>query len=102
MLQSTSAPGSLPLPSAMCMPFPRQRILMSFDTLGLAPTLLSAGLTAGFTDPASVQAAAIPEALAGHDLMVPSQTGSGKTAASMLPARNRISNMPPNKGSGVQ
>ncbi len=75
---------------------------MSFDTLGLAPTLLSAVLKAGFTEPTSVQAAAIPKALAGHDLMVSSQTGSGKTAAFMLPALNRISNMPPNKGSGVQ
>src|SRR3546814_5967554 len=102
MLQSTSAPGSLPLPSAMCMPLLRQRILMSFDTLGLAPTLLSAVLKAGFTEPTSVQAAAIPKALAGHDLMVSSQTGSGKTAAFMLPALNRISNMPPSKSSGVQ
>ncbi|NYT84941.1 DEAD/DEAH box helicase [Pollutimonas harenae] len=75
---------------------------MSFDTLGLAPSLLSAVLKAGFTEPTSVQAAAIPKALAGHDLMVSSQTGSGKTAAFMLPALNRISHMPPNKGSGVQ
>lgn len=75
---------------------------MSFDTLGLAPTLLSAVLKAGFTEPTSVQAAAIPMALAGKDLMVSSQTGSGKTAAFMLPALNRISNMPPNKGTGVQ
>ena len=75
---------------------------MSFDTLGLVPSLLSAVQKAGFTDPTSVQAAAIPKALAGHDLMVSSQTGSGKTAAFMLPALNRISHMPPNKGSGVQ
>src|SRR3546814_19862867 len=34
--------------------------------------------------------------------MVSSQTGSGKTAAFMLPALNRISNMPPSKSSGVQ
>jgi superfamily II DNA/RNA helicase len=48
-----------------------------------------------------VQEAAIPKALEGHDLMVSAQTGSGKTAAFMLPALNRISQMPPNKGSGV-
>ncbi|MBP6019545.1 MAG: DEAD/DEAH box helicase, partial [Burkholderiaceae bacterium] len=75
---------------------------MSFDTLGLAPTLLSAVLKAGFTEPTSVQASAIPKALAGHDLMVSSQTGSGKTAAFMLPALNRILNMPPTKSNGVQ
>jgi superfamily II DNA/RNA helicase len=75
---------------------------MSFETLGLAPTLLSAVLKAGFNEPTPVQAAAIPKALAGQDLMVSAQTGSGKTAAFMLPALNRISTMPPNKGTGVQ
>lgn len=75
---------------------------MSFDTLGLNPSLLSAVLKAGFTEPTPVQAASIPKALAGSDLMVSAQTGSGKTAAFMLPALNRISNMPANKGTGVQ
>src|SRR5690554_4548496 len=75
---------------------------MSFETLGLAPSLLSAVLKAGFSEPTSVQAAAIPRALAGTDLMVSAQTGSGKTAAFMLPALNRIAGMPANKGSGVQ
>ena len=75
---------------------------MSFETLGLVPSLLSAVQKAGFTAPTSVQEASIPKALAGHDLMVSAQTGSGKTAAFMLPALNRISQMPPNKGSGVQ
>ncbi|CAM4325728.1 DEAD/DEAH box helicase [Bordetella muralis] len=75
---------------------------MSFETLGLAPTLLSALQEAGFSAPTPVQAAAIPQALAGHDLMVSSQTGSGKTAAFMLPALNRIAGQPGNKGVGVQ
>ena len=75
---------------------------MSFETLGLAPNLLSAIQKTGFTEPTTVQAAAIPRALSGLDLMVSSQTGSGKTAAFMLPALNRIAHMPPNKGSGVQ
>src|SRR3546814_2960346 len=55
-----------------------------------------------FTTPTAVQAASIPKALACHDLMVSSQTGSGKTAAFMLPALNRIANNPANKGTGVQ
>ncbi|WP_353171466.1 DEAD/DEAH box helicase [Paracandidimonas soli] len=76
---------------------------MSFENLGLAPSLLSAIQKTGFTEPTSVQAAAIPRALAGHDLMVSSQTGSGKTAAFMLPALHRIAQQPSmNKGSGVQ
>ncbi|SAI67283.1 ATP-dependent RNA helicase [Bordetella ansorpii] len=75
---------------------------MSFAELGLAPTLLSALSDAGFTTPTSVQASAIPQALAGHDLMVSSQTGSGKTAAFMLPALHRIAQQPGNGGVGVQ
>ena len=75
---------------------------MSFESLGLAPTILTALQQAGFAAPTPVQAAAIPQALAGHDLMVSSQTGSGKTAAFMLPALNRIAGQPGNKGVGVQ
>ena len=75
---------------------------MSFESLGLAPKLLSAIQATGFNTPTTVQAAAIPQALAGHDLMVSSQTGSGKTAAFMLPALHRIAQMPANKGTGVQ
>jgi len=75
---------------------------MSFANLGLAPSLLSALEQAGFSEPTSVQAAAIPKALAGRDLMVSSQTGSGKTAAFMLPALHRIAGQPPHRGKGVQ
>jgi superfamily II DNA/RNA helicase len=46
--------------------------------------------------------AAIPPAMAGSDLMVSSQTGSGKTAAFMLPALHRIAQKSANKGRGVQ
>ena len=75
---------------------------MSFETLGLAPSLLSAIQKSGFTEPTAVQNAAIPKALQGHDLMVSSQTGSGKTAAFMLPALNRIATTAAHKGNGVQ
>ncbi|AZW16526.1 DEAD/DEAH box helicase [Bordetella hinzii] len=80
----------------------RQGNVMSFEDLGLSPSILSALQTAGFTEPTPVQAAAIPRALAGADLMVSSQTGSGKTAAFMLPALNRVAGLSPNKGVGVQ
>ncbi|MER1966839.1 DEAD/DEAH box helicase [Castellaniella sp. GW247-6E4] len=75
---------------------------MSFETLGLGPALLSALRAEGFDTPTSVQAAAIPQALAGRDLMVSSQTGSGKTAAFMLPALERLSHRPAQGGRGVQ
>jgi superfamily II DNA/RNA helicase len=84
----------------------QQGKVMSFEDLGLAPAILSALNEAGFTSPTPVQAAAIPMALQGQDLMVSSQTGSGKTAAFMLPALNRIAHElaqhSSNSGTGVQ
>ena len=59
---------------------------MSFESLGLHETLNRALASAGYTEPTSVQAEAIPAALGGKDLMVSSRTGSGKTASFMLPA----------------
>ncbi|MBV2182713.1 MAG: DEAD/DEAH box helicase [Castellaniella sp.] len=75
---------------------------MSFDSLGLGPKLVSALREQGIDTPTSVQSAAIPKALAGHDLMVSSQTGSGKTAAFMLPALERLSHNTGTGGRGVQ
>ncbi len=63
---------------------------MAFAELGLAPRLLEAVTAAGFTHPTPVQREAIPLALQGHDLLVSSQTGSGKTAAFMLPCLHRL------------
>ncbi|MGA8050905.1 MAG: DEAD/DEAH box helicase, partial [Burkholderiales bacterium] len=62
---------------------------MSFSTLGLHPSLLETLASLGYAEPTAVQRAAIPAALAGGDLLVSSQTGSGKTAAFMLPALER-------------
>jgi len=63
---------------------------MNFDTLNLPEPLTRALATAGYQQPTDVQAAAIPPALAGRDLMVASRTGSGKTASFMLPALVRV------------
>ena len=54
---------------------------MSFDSLNLHETLVRAVTTAGYAAPTDVQQRAIPPALAGQDLMVSSNTGSGKTAS---------------------
>ncbi|MBI5437193.1 MAG: DEAD/DEAH box helicase [Nitrosomonadales bacterium] len=62
----------------------------TFATLGLNPAILKAVEEAGYTVPTPVQAQAIPKALAGHDLMASAQTGTGKTAAFILPALQRI------------
>jgi ATP-dependent RNA helicase RhlE len=58
---------------------------MSFDTLGLQPEFLRAVADQGYTEPTPVQAEAIPLVLAGRDLMAGAQTGTGKTAAFVLP-----------------
>jgi superfamily II DNA/RNA helicase len=59
---------------------------MTFAEIGLHPAILKALTDSGYSEPTPVQQQAIPAALAGRDLMVSSQTGSGKTAAFMLPA----------------
>ena len=63
---------------------------MSFSSLGLDPSLLATLTALGYTEPTPVQLEAIPAALAGGDLLVSSQTGSGKTAAFLLPALQRL------------
>jgi|SRR5579863_7137708 len=58
---------------------------MPFEGLGLHPHLVRALRDLGFTRPTPIQAEAIPVALGGHDLIGASQTGTGKTAAFLLP-----------------
>ena len=64
---------------------------MSFDSLGLAPALLRALAEYGYTQATPIQAAAIPAALEGHDLLAAAQTGTGKTAAFALPLLQKLS-----------
>ncbi|HXD35911.1 MAG TPA: DEAD/DEAH box helicase [Rhodanobacter sp.] len=64
---------------------------MSFDSLGLAPALLRALSEYGYTQATPIQAAAIPAALEGHDLLAAAQTGTGKTAAFALPLLQKLS-----------
>ena len=58
---------------------------MSFDALGLSPELLRAVSDEGYTEPTPVQREAIPLVLARRDLLAGAQTGTGKTAAFVLP-----------------
>ncbi|KEA63400.1 ATP-dependent RNA helicase RhlE [Marinobacterium lacunae] len=62
---------------------------MSFSTLGLHAELLAVVDTLGYQTPTPIQQAAIPEVLAGHDVMAGAQTGTGKTAAFALPLIQR-------------
>ncbi|MBA6305077.1 DEAD/DEAH box helicase [Colwellia sp. MB02u-14] len=63
---------------------------VSFDSLGLPETLLSAVKSIGFENSTDIQAKTIPPLLAGKDVLGEAQTGTGKTAAFGLPALAKI------------
>ena len=67
---------------------------MPFTTLKLHPSLLKAIKELGFARPTPVQADAIPPALAGRDVLACAMTGSGKTAAFLLPIVHRLIDRP--------
>ena len=62
----------------------------AFDELGLSDTALSAVRDMGYEYPTPVQAQAIPLVLSGRDVMAAAQTGTGKTAAFLLPSLDRL------------
>jgi len=66
---------------------------MSFRALALGERILKAIEEAGYTEPTPIQAAAIPQILAGHDLIGIAQTGTGKTAAFTLPMLAKLAGM---------
>jgi superfamily II DNA/RNA helicase len=63
---------------------------MRFDELNLAPPLLQALTACGYEEPTPIQAQTIPALLAGRDVIGSAQTGTGKTAAFVLPALHRL------------
>ena len=67
---------------------------MNFTDLALAEPLARAIADKGYTAPSPIQQAAIPPALAGHDILGLAQTGTGKTAAFALPILNRLAAEP--------
>jgi ATP-dependent RNA helicase RhlE len=67
---------------------------MTFEELNLAPAILKAVLEQGYDTPTPIQAQAVPAVLAGSDLLGGAQTGTGKTAAFVLPMLQRLTNEP--------
>jgi ATP-dependent RNA helicase RhlE len=63
---------------------------MPFRALQLSPQILQAVNDAGYTEPTPIQVAAIPHILAGHDVIGIAQTGTGKTAAFVLPILTKL------------
>jgi len=62
----------------------------SFQNLKLSKQLLNSVLDQGFTTPTDIQQKAIPLAMAGHDVMGIAQTGTGKSAAFILPILHKL------------
>jgi ATP-dependent RNA helicase RhlE len=63
---------------------------MTFEDFKLNKQLLTAVAELGFSDPTEIQLKAIPQALAGHDIIGIAQTGTGKTAAYLLPILMKV------------
>lgn len=71
-----------------------------FTTLGLAPALVRAVVDEGYVTPTPIQAQVIPHVLAGRDVLGIAQTGTGKTAAFVLPLLHALASTPaPSPGS---
>ncbi len=73
--------------------------ISSFDQLGLSEKVLAAVADMGYDSPTPVQRGAIPAVLEGHDVMAAAQTGTGKTAAFLLPSLDRLGHA--KRGQGV-
>lgn len=68
--------------------------MSSFNDLNLDPKLLATLKAIGYETPTPIQATAIPLAMEGRDLIASAQTGTGKTAAFLLPAIQKMGSMP--------
>jgi len=59
--------------------------MQNFSELSISPSLKERLVAGRFTTPTPVQAAAIPQALEGKDVLATAQTGTGKTLAFLIP-----------------
>ncbi len=70
----------------------------AFAALGLNASLVRAVAQEGYTTPTPVQSQVVPHVLAGRDVLACAQTGTGKTAAFVLPLLQRLSALPKDRG----
>src|SRR4051812_27697518 len=74
---------------------------MPFQKLGLSPSLARNAQNLKYQEPTPVQAQSIPAVLAGRDVVATAQTGTGKTAAFVLPVLHRLLEQPRGTGSAL-
>ena len=70
---------------------------MNFNTFSFHPAVAQGAMQAGYTTPTPIQAKGIPEVMKGRDVVGLAQTGTGKTAAFVLPILNRLIDGPRNR-----
>lgn len=87
MLMSTTVPSSPSVP-------PTGSTGATFQSLGLSEGLLRDLAAAGYKEPTPIQAKAIPACLEGRDVLGCAQTGTGKTAAFVVPMVERLAQLP--------
>jgi ATP-dependent RNA helicase RhlE len=75
---------------------------MPFKTFGLSDPLVQGILAVGYTAPTEIQSEVIPAAIEGRDIIGCAQTGTGKTAAFVLPILNRLSHEKSTKKKGIK
>lgn len=75
---------------------------MPFSTLGLSPAIVQAVKDQGYQRPTPIQKQAIPVILSGKDLIATAQTGTGKTAAFVLPILERFQHIQTRRGKRIK
>jgi superfamily II DNA/RNA helicase len=90
----------IPAPAIIFCVLIQKEEKMNFAELSLHPSILKAVEEAGYTSPTPIQQQAIPQVLAGCDIRASAQTGTGKTAAFILPALHRLLSQPSRPGRG--
>ena len=76
-------------------PSAEEETTVRFADLGLSDAVMQAVADMGYETPTPVQAASIPEVLAGRDILAAAQTGTGKTAAFLLPTMSKLGHVVP-------
>ena len=89
-------------PSAMPVPTEASPVDVAvesaFASLGLCASLVRAVAQEGYTAPTAVQSQVVPHVLAGRDVLACAQTGTGKTAAFVLPLLQQLAALPKDRG----